>query len=396
MATAVLSGGRGSCRAASARLGRSLALPKRQASRCSANHSPNKALAPCPIWNNISTRNPADLKKIFASCCGFPASAPIAPIRRRRESRRLGSRSVQAAWGEGPADRDGRASIGLCRIAPGAGCRWRWSMAITTCSRWIRWANGFHHLSSRPAATGISTPAARRTTKARCSRISKAPKLGWRPRENCRCSSKYLIEGEEEVGSQNFRRSSRRAQAARLRRGRHQRLSQFGPGQPAITYGLRGIAYYELRLIGPKQDLHSGTFGGGVTNPANALCRMMTALWTSDGRIQVPGFYDDVLPLSDANATVPLAAVRRSGIHEAIRRRRPHAARPATRRSNAARPGPRAISTASGAAIKAKESRPYCRPGLARNSASAWCRIKIQRRSPPALERCSASCCHRG
>ncbi len=45
--------------------------------------------------------------------------------------------------------------------------------------------------------------------------------------------------------------------------------SQFGPGQPAITYGLKGIAYFELRLTGPKQDLHSGTFGGAVTNPAN-------------------------------------------------------------------------------------------------------------------------------
>jgi succinyl-diaminopimelate desuccinylase len=75
--------------------------------------------------------------------------------------------------------------------------------------------------------------------------------------------------------------------------------SQFGPGQPAITYGLKGIAYFELRLKGPKQDLHSGTFGGGVTNPANALARMLTALIDDQGRVQVPGFYDDVLPLTD-------------------------------------------------------------------------------------------------
>jgi succinyl-diaminopimelate desuccinylase len=111
---------------------------------------------------------------------------------------------------------------------------------------------------------------------------------------------KYLIEGEEEVGSENLP----------LYIERHKRelacdvvvisdCSQFGPGQPAITYGLRGIAYYELRLSGPKQDLHSGTFGGGVTNPANALCRMMSALLDQEGRIQVPGFYDDVLPLTD-------------------------------------------------------------------------------------------------
>jgi succinyl-diaminopimelate desuccinylase len=74
---------------------------------------------------------------------------------------------------------------------------------------------------------------------------------------------------------------------------------QFGPGQPAITYGLRGISYFELRLVGPKQDLHSGTFGGAVSNPANALCRMLAALIDDRGRVQVPGFYDDVAKLTD-------------------------------------------------------------------------------------------------
>jgi len=112
---------------------------------------------------------------------------------------------------------------------------------------------------------------------------------------------KYVIEGEEEVGSENL--------TAFIAQNR-QRLrcdcvvisdtSQFAPGQPAITYGLRGIAYYELRLSGSKQDLHSGTFGGGVTNPANALCRMLAALVNEKGQVQVPGFYDDVVPLADA------------------------------------------------------------------------------------------------
>jgi len=75
--------------------------------------------------------------------------------------------------------------------------------------------------------------------------------------------------------------------------------SQFGPGQPAITYGLKGLAYFEVKLQGPKQDLHSGTFGGAVTNPANALVRMLAALRDDDGRVLLPGFYDDVVPLSD-------------------------------------------------------------------------------------------------
>jgi acetylornithine deacetylase/succinyl-diaminopimelate desuccinylase-like protein len=74
---------------------------------------------------------------------------------------------------------------------------------------------------------------------------------------------------------------------------------QFGPSMPAITYGLRGIAYYQLNLQGPARDLHSGTFGGGVTNPANALVTLLAAMRDKDGRVQVPGFYDDVVPLTD-------------------------------------------------------------------------------------------------
>jgi succinyl-diaminopimelate desuccinylase len=111
---------------------------------------------------------------------------------------------------------------------------------------------------------------------------------------------KFLIEGEEEVGSgglyQFLEQSPERlsCDVAVI-----SDTSQFGPGQPAITYGLKGIAYYELRLRGPKQDLHSGTFGGAVTNPANALARMLAGLIDDHGRVLVPGFYDDVLPLSE-------------------------------------------------------------------------------------------------
>lgn len=111
---------------------------------------------------------------------------------------------------------------------------------------------------------------------------------------------KFLIEGEEEVGSENLERYLAE---------QRERLacdvvvisdtSQFGAGIPAITYGLRGIAYFELRLSGPNQDLHSGVFGGAVVNPANALTRMLAALVDPSGRIQVPGFYDDVVPLTD-------------------------------------------------------------------------------------------------
>lgn len=111
---------------------------------------------------------------------------------------------------------------------------------------------------------------------------------------------KFLIEGEEEVGSEHLEA----AVAAHRDRLACDVVvvsdsSQFAPGTPAVTYGLRGIAYYELFVEGPKQDLHSGTFGGGVTNPANALAKLLAALVDDSGRVQVPGFYDDVTPLED-------------------------------------------------------------------------------------------------
>ncbi len=111
---------------------------------------------------------------------------------------------------------------------------------------------------------------------------------------------KYLIEGEEEVGSSAL--STFVAENT-------ERLAcdcivvsdscQFGPGQPAITYGLRGIACFEIIVQGPDRDLHSGSFGGSITNPAVALSRILSGLIGDDGRVQVPGFYDDVVPLTE-------------------------------------------------------------------------------------------------
>src|SRR5206468_2544733 len=76
--------------------------------------------------------------------------------------------------------------------------------------------------------------------------------------------------------------------------------SQYAPNIPAITYGLRGILACEVRLHGPRQDLHSGIFGGAITNPANALARLIASLHDTYGRVQIPGFYEDVLPLTAA------------------------------------------------------------------------------------------------
>lgn len=112
---------------------------------------------------------------------------------------------------------------------------------------------------------------------------------------------KFLIEGEEEKGSEVLEHALPSiAEKLACDVIVISDSSQYGPGQPAITYGLRGIAYFELRVIGPKADLHSGSFGGAVTNPALALAKILTDIKDSEGRIQLPGFYDSVKPLSES------------------------------------------------------------------------------------------------
>ncbi len=112
---------------------------------------------------------------------------------------------------------------------------------------------------------------------------------------------KFLIEGEEEIGSPN------------LIPFIHEHLdllscdmvlvsdtAMFGEDQPSITYGLRGLAYMEVEVEGPNRDLHSGVYGGAVANPANMLSRMIARLQDEHGKILIDGFYDRVKPLTDS------------------------------------------------------------------------------------------------
>ncbi|MEZ6056853.1 MAG: dipeptidase [Planctomycetaceae bacterium] len=111
---------------------------------------------------------------------------------------------------------------------------------------------------------------------------------------------KFVIEGEEEVGSNNldnYLESHREELACDV--CVISDTAQYGDGIPAITYGLRGILACEITLQGPKQDLHSGVFGGAVANPVNVLSKMIGSLHDESGHIRVPGFYDDVVPLTD-------------------------------------------------------------------------------------------------
>ncbi len=113
------------------------------------------------------------------------------------------------------------------------------------------------------------------------------------------CDVTFVIEGEEEVGSRSL--------ATFLRENRAELACQAvvvsdtgmpSPKHPALTYGLRGIAALEIVLRGPARDLHSGIFGGTVENPAMALCQLLARLRDKNGCIAIPGFYDDVQPLS--------------------------------------------------------------------------------------------------
>ena len=106
---------------------------------------------------------------------------------------------------------------------------------------------------------------------------------------------KCLFEGEEEIGSPNLAPFIRRnARALRADVAVMSDTAMLGPDRPAITYGLRGGLSMELELRGMKSDLHSGTFGGAIHNPLQALCEVIAQLHDTNGRIAIPNFYDRV------------------------------------------------------------------------------------------------------
>lgn len=113
---------------------------------------------------------------------------------------------------------------------------------------------------------------------------------------------KFLLEGEEEIGSPNI--------AGFLEQHANRLACDFvlncdagihGPEQPSLVCSLRGLAYFELHVRGPEKDLHSGFFGGAVHNPAQVLCEVIAAMHDANGRVTLPGFYDNVRPLSEAD-----------------------------------------------------------------------------------------------
>ena len=115
-----------------------------------------------------------------------------------------------------------------------------------------------------------------------------------------RCNVKFLIEGEEEIGSAHLPEFCENHKD--LLTGDVILVSDttmLQPDVPSITTGLRGLAYWQVDITGPNRDLHSGMFGGAVANPINVLSKMIGSLIDDKGHITIPGFYDDVLEVSD-------------------------------------------------------------------------------------------------
>jgi acetylornithine deacetylase/succinyl-diaminopimelate desuccinylase-like protein len=113
------------------------------------------------------------------------------------------------------------------------------------------------------------------------------------------CNVKFMVEGEEEVGSDNLgifvKENKERLKADIILISDTALLSL---EHPSITTGLRGLSYMEVEVTGPNRDLHSGVYGGAVANPINELCKMIASLHDEKGRVTIPGFYDKVAELS--------------------------------------------------------------------------------------------------
>ncbi len=117
--------------------------------------------------------------------------------------------------------------------------------------------------------------------------------------KNLNCNVKFMIEGEEEIGSPSLKqwcidhKEMLKADVILV-----SDTGMIAQDIPSITTGLRGLAYMQVEVTGPKRDLHSGLFGGAVANPANVLAQMIASLQDENGRITIPGFYDDVMEIS--------------------------------------------------------------------------------------------------
>ncbi len=202
---------------------------------------------------------------------------------------------------------------------------------------------------------------------------------------------KILIEGEEEVGGAGL--ADYLANHSKLLACDYAVISdtsQFAPGKPAITYGLKGLAYFEIVVQGADRDLHSGTYGGAVANPLNALATILASLKGPDGKITIAGFYDQVkplesweraefakLPFSEAEfqADLKVPALWRGQLHDP---------------RGASGPDRLVMSTASSGVIPGQGPRRFFPVKAGRSSASAWFPTRTRKRSIDCFGRMSS------
>jgi acetylornithine deacetylase/succinyl-diaminopimelate desuccinylase-like protein len=138
---------------------------------------------------------------------------------------------------------------------------------------------------------------------------------------NLKCNVKFMLEGEEEIGSPSLpkfcKENIEKLQADIILVSDTGMIAQ---DIPSITTGLRGLSYWEVEVTGPSHDLHSGLFGGAVANPINILCQMIAEMTDEDNKITMPGFYDDVIEVSEEErAMMAKAPFDKEGYKKAIK-----------------------------------------------------------------------------
>jgi acetylornithine deacetylase/succinyl-diaminopimelate desuccinylase-like protein len=117
---------------------------------------------------------------------------------------------------------------------------------------------------------------------------------------NLSCNVKFMIEGEEEIGSPSLKKfCNDHIELLKSDVILVSDTTMISQDIPSITVGLRGLSYMEVEVTGPNRDLHSGLYGGAVANPANVLAKMIASLMDENNHVTIPGFYDDVLEVSD-------------------------------------------------------------------------------------------------
>ena len=179
------------------------------------------------------------------------------------------------------------------------------------------------------------------------------------------CNVKFMIEGEEEIGSPSLPKFCRdhkdmlKADVILV-----SDTSMIGRDIPSITTGLRGLAYWQVEVTGPNADLHSGIFGGAVANPINVLCKLIADMQDEKGHITIPGFYDDVLEVTAEERAKMAKASRLMNVRAFVRH---------------------SMFVESGVVTRAKVPRPYCLLKHTPRLAAVWFRTRNTRR----LRNCS-------